>query len=109
MILLETRSRTQVHTTCLSYIATPPSLSSTLGALDALPCYPLKQWPMAVSGGDKWNGGYPLHRRGRRGISNRYLLQESSAEVELSDVSLRIQTPQRVGVDDAHIDEPPCE
>ena len=33
--------------------------------------------------------------------------QERPAEVELGDLSLRIQTPQRVGIDDAHVDEPP--
>ena len=35
------------------------------------------------------------------------MLQECLAEVELGDLSLRIQTPQRVGIDDGHIDQPP--
>jgi hypothetical protein len=36
-------------------------------------------------------------------------MQESPAEFELSDVSLSVQTPQRVCIDDAHVEQPPCE
>jgi hypothetical protein len=45
--------------------------------------------------------------RGR--VGSWYLLQERPAKVELGDDSLRVQTPECVGVDDAHIDQPPGE
>jgi hypothetical protein len=45
--------------------------------------------------------------RGR--VGDTQLIHESLAEVPLPHLSVRIPTPQRVCVDDAYIDEPPCE
>ena len=42
-------------------------------------------------------------------VGSRYLLPECVTEVELSCGSARVQAPEGVGVDDTHIDEPPCE
>ena len=36
-------------------------------------------------------------------------MQQCSTEVKQGDLTLRVQTPQCVGVDDAHIEQPPGE
>jgi hypothetical protein len=104
MIKLETRVNAQMHLTTLTNKGAPHSAMASPAAVSAISLLVRVLWPVPISGDDKRNGGCQVHGSRSRRIGGWYLLQESPAEVELSDLSLHIQTPERVGVDDADID-----
>jgi len=61
---------------------------------------------MAINGGERWREGCQVYMSGRRREDGWYLLQESVAEIEMSEISLHIETRECVGVEEADITEP---